>query len=50
MGFFYLVSHILQGEGTYKTILLICGSAYVVAWLIFHLGVPKIKPAVIELF
>jgi MFS transporter, ACS family, hexuronate transporter len=45
MGFFYLVGHILQGEGTYKTILLICGSAYVVAWLIFHIGVPVIKPA-----
>jgi MFS transporter, ACS family, hexuronate transporter len=48
MGFFYLVGHILQGEGTYKTIMLICGSAYVVAWLIFHLGVPEIKPARIK--
>lgn len=44
MGFFYLVGHVLQGEGTYKSILLICGSAYVVAWTIFHLGVPQIKP------
>jgi ACS family hexuronate transporter-like MFS transporter len=50
MGFFYLVGHILQGEGTYKTILLICGSAYVVAWLIFQIGVPKIKPAIVESF
>jgi MFS transporter, ACS family, hexuronate transporter len=50
MGFFYLVSHILQDQGTYKTILLICGSAYVVAWLIFHVGVPKIKPAVVYTF
>lgn len=48
MGFFYLVGHVLQGEGTYKMIMLICGSAYVVAWLIFHLGVPTIKPARIE--
>src|ERR1017187_6165037 len=44
MGFFYLVGHVLQGEGTYKSIMLICGSAYLVAWTIFHLGVPKIKP------
>jgi ACS family hexuronate transporter-like MFS transporter len=44
MGFFWLVSHILQGEGTYRTILLICGSAYVVAWLIFQAGVPRIQP------
>jgi len=44
MGFFYLVGHVLQGDGTYKLILLICGSAYVVAWIIFHLGVPQIKP------
>ena len=45
MGFFYLVGHVLQGEGTYKNILLICGCAYVLAWTIFHLGVPRIKPA-----
>jgi len=48
MGFFWLVSHILQGEGTYRTIMLLCGSAYVVAWLIFHVGVPKIKPVEIK--
>lgn len=48
MAFFYLVGHILQGDGTYKTILLICGSAYVVAWLIFHFGEPVIKPARIK--
>ncbi len=46
MGFFYLVGHVLEkGDGTYKMILLICGSAYVVAWLIFQLGVPQIRPA-----
>ena len=49
MGFFWLVSHILQGEGTYRNIMLICGSAYVVAWLIFHLGVPRIKPVRVEM-
>ncbi len=48
MGFFWLVSTILQGEGTYRNILLICGSAYVVAWLIFHVGVPRIKPVQIR--
>ena len=33
---------------TYGTIMLICGSAYVVAWLIFQLGVPQIKPVKVE--
>jgi hypothetical protein len=28
--------------------MLICGSAYVLAWLIFHLGVPTIKPVKVE--
>jgi ACS family hexuronate transporter-like MFS transporter len=45
MGFFFLVGHVLQDQGTYKNIMLICGSAYVFAWLIFHVGVPEIKPA-----
>jgi ACS family hexuronate transporter-like MFS transporter len=45
MGAFYLVGMELQlGEGAYKTILLVCGSAYLVAWTMFHIGVPKIKP------
>jgi ACS family hexuronate transporter-like MFS transporter len=44
MAFFWLVGHELQGEGTYKTIMLLCGSAYVLAWTCFHLGVPRIKP------
>jgi len=48
MGFFWLVSNILQGEGTYRNIMLICGSAYVVAWLIFHAVVPRIKPIQIK--
>jgi len=48
MAFFFLVGHVLQGEGTYKSILLVCGSAYLVAWLIFHVGVPQIKPVQIK--
>jgi ACS family hexuronate transporter-like MFS transporter len=48
MVFFYFVGQTLQGEGTYKDIMLMCGSAYVVAWVIFQLGVPEIKPALIE--
>lgn len=48
MGFFYVVGHVLQGEGSYKNIMLVCGTAYVVAWVIFQLGVPEIKPALIE--
>jgi ACS family hexuronate transporter-like MFS transporter len=48
MAFFWLVSTILQGEGTYRNIMLICGSAYIVAWLIFHVGVPRIKPVRVE--
>jgi ACS family hexuronate transporter-like MFS transporter len=48
MGFFWLVSNILQDHGNYGTIMLICGSAYVVAWLIFNAGVPQIKPAIIR--
>ena len=44
LGFFWMVSTILQDKGTYGTIMFICGSAYVVAWIIFHLGVPRIKP------
>ncbi len=44
MGFFWLVSTILQDQGQYQTIMLMCGSAYVIAWLIFHVGVPQIKP------
>jgi ACS family hexuronate transporter-like MFS transporter len=44
LGFFWMVSTILQDKGTYGTIMFICGSAYVMAWIIFHLGVPRIKP------
>ena len=48
LGFFWLVSNILQDKGTYGTIMAICGSAYVVAWVIFHIGVPTIKPVKVE--
>jgi hypothetical protein len=48
MGFFFLVGHVLQDQGSYKNIMLICGSAYVVVWLVFHVGVPEIKPALVE--
>ncbi|TAL06022.1 MAG: MFS transporter, partial [Verrucomicrobia bacterium] len=33
---------------TYGTIMMICGCAYVVAWAIFHVGVPVIKPVKIR--
>lgn len=41
--FFWLVGHVLQGDGTYQLIMLICGSAYLVAWGLFHLGMPRIQ-------
>ena len=44
MGFFYLVGYILQRGGTYNSIMLVCGSAYLLAWTMFHLGVPRIQP------
>jgi ACS family hexuronate transporter-like MFS transporter len=48
LAFFWFVGNVLQGQGSYGTIMLICGSAYVVAWLIFQIGVPQIKPARIK--
>ena len=48
LAFFWLVSTILQDKGSYVTIMTICGSAYVVSWVIFHLGVPCIKPVEIK--
>ena len=44
MGFSWLVGHILQSTGAYDQILLLCGGAYLVTWLIFHLLVPQIGP------
>ena len=48
MAFSWYVGHVLKGTGVYDKILLICGSAYVAAWLIFHLAVPQIKPVRME--
>ena len=44
LGFFWLVSSILQDQGTYTTIMTFCGSAYIVAWGIFCIGIPRIRP------
>jgi len=33
---------------TYGTIMLFCGCAYIAAWLIFHAGVPRIRPAQVK--
>ena len=44
LAFFWLVSTILQDKGSYGTIMTICGGAYVVSWVIFQIGVPRIKP------
>jgi len=46
--FFWLVSTILQDKGSYGIIMTVCGSAYVIGWIIFHIGVPRIKPLTIE--
>ena len=48
MGFFYIVGNVLQGQGSYNSIMLCCGCAYLVAWTLFHLGVPRIKPVEIK--
>jgi ACS family hexuronate transporter-like MFS transporter len=34
--------------GWSETIMLVWGSAYLVAWTLFHLGVPRIKPVEIK--
>jgi hypothetical protein len=38
----------LLSHHTCGTIMLVCGCAYVIAWLIFHVGVPQIKAAQIK--
>ena len=48
LGFFWFVSTQLQDTGSYTLIMLVCGSAYVIGWIIFHLGVPQIKPVEIK--
>jgi ACS family hexuronate transporter-like MFS transporter len=44
LAFFWLVSTLLQDKGTYGTIMTICGAVYLVSWVLFHIGVPRIKP------
>jgi MFS transporter, ACS family, hexuronate transporter len=48
VGFSWLVGDILQNTGTYDTILLLCGGAYIATGVIFHLIVPQIKPIEIQ--
>jgi MFS transporter, ACS family, hexuronate transporter len=51
MGFSWLVGHILNNKQDlhqYSKILFMCGSAYVVAFFIFHLMVPKIEAVQID--
>jgi ACS family hexuronate transporter-like MFS transporter len=43
------VGRILDANGgNYTPIFLICGSAYVVAWVIIHLAAPRLEPAPIS--
>jgi MFS transporter, ACS family, hexuronate transporter len=37
----------LQFTGSYLSLFIISGSAYLIALLIFHLLVPKMKPAIL---
>lgn len=48
VAFSYVVGRILQDHGAYTGILAACGTAYVLALLIFHLLVPKIAPVNLE--
>ncbi len=41
--FTWIVGQVLERTHSYTSILIFCGSAYVTAWLIFHLMVPRIK-------
>jgi len=43
-----VVGYILQGTGSYLPIFIIAGSAYLVAWLVIQLLVPKLEPAPVE--
>jgi ACS family hexuronate transporter-like MFS transporter len=45
-GFQRLTGRILQGNGSnYAPIFLVCGLAYVTAWLIIHMIAPRLEPA-----
>lgn len=43
-----IVGYILQWSGSYVPIFIIAGSAYLAAWLIIQLLVPKLEPAPVE--
>jgi ACS family hexuronate transporter-like MFS transporter len=44
----YIVGSILQLSGSYVPIFIIAGSAYLAAWVIIQLLVPKLEPAPVE--
>ena len=44
----YIVGSILQFSGSYVPIFIIAGSAYLAAWVIIQLLVPKLEPAPVE--
>jgi ACS family hexuronate transporter-like MFS transporter len=44
----YVVGSILQLSGSYVPIFIIAGSAYLVAWVVIQLLVPKLEPAPVE--
>ena len=48
LGFFWFVSTQLQDSGSYKNIMMVCGSAYLIGWVIFQIGVPVIRPVEIK--
>ena len=48
VGFSWAVGSILENTGVYDTILLVCGSAYLVTWVMFHLIIPEIRPIEIK--
>jgi MFS transporter, ACS family, hexuronate transporter len=43
-GIQYLTGHLKTTTGNYTTMFMICGSAYLIALLIFHLMVPRLDP------
>jgi ACS family hexuronate transporter-like MFS transporter len=42
--FAVLVGLVLEHMKTYAPILIFCGGAYIIAWLVLHILVPKIRP------
>jgi ACS family hexuronate transporter-like MFS transporter len=43
-----VVGYILQFSGSYVPIFIIAGSAYLAAWLVIHLLVPRLEPAAVD--